>query len=244
MYYLRSWLILIGLISLCSALSLGASELVVTEDTSLASAHAGESVVFRYVVKNTGDTAISGVSLNDSLLGPVLLNRTLLSPGSSAKGAKEYVLPRNGLIEPIRSTAIAKGKDLGGNVIIASGKIAVALSFSSGLSLDIKTSKEFAAFEDTVAYSYSVKNIGDITVNHIALMDDLLGKIALNNTDLTPGSTAAGTKSLSVSRETMPGILLNNATVVGRCAAGYTVLSYANSSLSILPADDKGVADT
>jgi len=68
---------------------------------------------------------------------------------------------------------------------------------------------------DVVTYTYTVTNIGDVPLHGIVVDDDLLGSIAINETELDPGDWAVGTKQHTVVEGDLPGPIVNVVTVRG-----------------------------
>lgn len=69
---------------------------------------------------------------------------------------------------------------------------------------------------DTVTYSYTVTNTGNVALSNISLVDDMLGNITLNTGSLAPGASTVGSATYTVPADTSDGATITNvATVTG-----------------------------
>jgi uncharacterized repeat protein (TIGR01451 family) len=75
----------------------------------------GDTVTYTYVVKNTGDTTLFDISVDDDVLGHIG-DIDVLEPGDSATLTKDFVVGD----EVVRNIAIARGHDILGRVVEAS----------------------------------------------------------------------------------------------------------------------------
>lgn len=74
----------------------------------------------------------------------------------------------------------------------------------------------FSQIGDVITYTYIIKNTGNITVDNITLIDDVIGEIPCPNTTLTPGTSATCIKNYSVTAVDLKiGSITNKATVTG-----------------------------
>ncbi len=80
-------------------------------------------MTYEYLVKNTGQTKISGLTLQDSDLGNILLSTNILSPGQMASGKTTYMAGEDDLLKgPRETTATVVGLDVSGESIKAFNK--------------------------------------------------------------------------------------------------------------------------
>jgi uncharacterized repeat protein (TIGR01451 family) len=231
--HLRSGSILAFAILFSTALSLAATELTITISPSLSSARAGYDIIYTYLIENTGNTTISDITLNDSLLGEVTLNRTRLAPGMVAEGSRRYVVSESDLPGPMSGEARALGSGPDGLEMQSIASHSVGLSYSSGMRIYVHTERNSASVGDVVTYIYLVENTGDIILKNLSATDDLIGTVSLNQTTLLPGQAAAGEKSYTLSKRDLPGPLRNNVTVLADDPFGYVVSSTGHAALGI-----------
>ncbi|HOK58885.1 MAG TPA: hypothetical protein PK659_07400 [Methanothrix sp.] len=211
--------------------------LSVTKTPTPSPAGIGQTVTYEYVVTNTGDVTLSGVSLEDSELGRVDLNANTLAPGESATGTKMYTVTESNLPGPITNTATAYAKDVLNNPISASTTASLPISYTSSISLEQLPSKESVALGDSVTYTYTVKNTGSTTISGIQVTDERFGPITLDKQTLKPGESATGTHTYTATQEVigeeLSGKLSNSCEATGRSPVGETVTASATSSVEV-----------
>jgi hypothetical protein len=76
---------------------------------------------------------------------------------------------------------------------------------------------------DTITYSYTVTNSGDVQLTAVTLTDSRLGSIGLGKTTLAPGVTTTGSTQHVVVTGDLPGPLENTATARGTPTSGSAV---------------------
>jgi len=76
---------------------------------------------------------------------------------------------------------------------------------------------------ETITYTYSVENIGDVTLTNVSANDDRLGAISLGSTTLALGEITTGTATYIVDESDLPGPLVNIVTVTGTPSQGADV---------------------
>ncbi|MFP7707680.1 hypothetical protein, partial [Trueperella sp. LYQ141] len=100
----------------------------------------------------------------------------------------------------------------------ASGSVSVPSEHKPGLSLVKSADKESAGIGDTITYTFTVKNEGNVTVHDIAIKDAMPGvKLAeLPKTTLAPGESVETTGTYVVTADdASKASLVNEATAVG-----------------------------
>ena len=90
---------------------------------------AGQTVIYTYVVTNTGDTTLSGVTVVDDVLGAIGAVDTLV-PGASATLTKTMVVTAD---SPTRNVATAAGTDVLGQKVTALDDATIAVTAVLGL---------------------------------------------------------------------------------------------------------------
>ncbi|MEY2850115.1 MAG: hypothetical protein RI885_2782 [Actinomycetota bacterium] len=224
-----------------------APALVVTNSAALApggTGVAGDRVVLTYTFTNTGDVSLFGSTLADpaggigaiSYLWPAAPGT--LAPGQRATATAEYVLtqadvdagsyvnridatgtPRVGApatASAVSTVSLAANPQL---VIVKTGSLAVAGDASLG---------------DGVVYGFTIANRGNVTLDSVAITDELDGLSAIAYRwpgapgILLPGEEATATATYALRQVDLDrGRVDNTATVSGATPAGATVLSAA-----------------
>jgi uncharacterized repeat protein (TIGR01451 family) len=90
-----------------------------------------------------------------------------------------------------------------------------------------------ATVGQSITYTFTVTNCGDVTLTGIAVVDNKLGPITLGTTTLSPGQSTQGTKSIIAACEHYP-ILINNAIATGTDQTGSTVTDQDSESVNII----------
>jgi uncharacterized repeat protein (TIGR01451 family) len=62
---------------------------------------------------------------------------------------------------------------------------------------------------DTITYTYTVTNLGELEVTDLEVVDDLLGPVPLETTTLLPGESTSGTLTYTVTEADLPGPIRN-----------------------------------
>jgi uncharacterized repeat protein (TIGR01451 family) len=207
------------------------SECTVTKDADKTTANVGETITYSFTVTNAGDTTISGITLTDSMLGPIALDKSTLAPGETATGSATYTVVEGDLPGPLTNTATASSTDSQGNPVTCYDDASVDLTYTSEITIK-KTaalcvlcpfeSRLPAKIGDTVIYRYKVSNTGDITLTGIKVNDDIYGSVTLGKTTLAPGESTGGTITHVVVESDIPSVT-DTATAICTDPFGRTV---------------------
>lgn len=164
----------------------------------------GGTVELTYVVENTGDTALTGVSVSDSVLGSI-------ASGLSLGVGEQRQFTADATFSATRThTATAGGVDaLIGSAVSNTDSVTVTVTHP-GLTVTKTGDASAGAAGTTVHYTYRVENSGDVPLHDITLTDDKIPGTLGPVPDLAPGAFAEFTASDSLSIDT-----LNTATATG-----------------------------
>jgi len=195
------------------------SSLEVTKVPSVTSAAIGETITYSYTVLNTGSTTLSTLALNDNRLGDITLDKTTLAPGESAIGTATYTVKESDLPGPLTNTATATAKDSQDKDVTGQATATVELTYTLSMEVTKYPSAESAAIGETVTYTYTVRNTGSITIRELTLIDDVLGEVSIEKTELAPGESVSGTASHIVTADDLPGPLSNTVTATAISSA-------------------------
>ena len=81
----------------------------VVKTASRASAYNGETIIYNYTVRNTGNVPLKNITLNDDKLGVITLSGTALAINATVTGTATHVVASNEFPGPLTNTAITKG---------------------------------------------------------------------------------------------------------------------------------------
>ena len=157
-------------------------------------AHEGDAYVYSFDVTNTGDVALTNVSVTDDVFGPIgtiaslavdqtqTLTKTVSAPASDTRN----VATACGL-DPLQDETC----DTDDHIVDV---------INPGIDVT-KTAAEFAHEGDEVTYTFRVHNTGDVALAPVTVADDVLGEIA-TIPSLAGDATAEVTKTMTVPAST------------------------------------------
>lgn len=209
------------------------SSLVVTKTPSSDTAKVGDTLTYRFTVKNNGSVTINGLNLVDDKLGTITLDKNTLAAGEIAAGSASHTVVERDLPGPLTNVAIATATDILGQAVTAQATASVPLTYTATLQVTKTPSAGTANVGETVTYQFSVKNTGTVTLNNLAMTDDKLGSITLDKSSLAAGETANGSATHTVVETDLPGPLTNVAIVTATDSQNKAVTAQATASIKL-----------
>lgn len=201
------------------------ASLEVSKEPSAKSAAIGESITYRYTVKNTGSVTVSALALKDDRLGDIRPEKDTLAPGESTTVSVDHILAESDLPSPLINAVTASATDRQNKPVTGTATASVEVTYTAALELSKAASSRAARVGETVTYTYSVKNSGTVTISGLALSDDRLGTISLEKDSVGPAETVTATATYTIAVSDVPGPVINNAQAAGRDPAGDAVSS-------------------
>lgn len=205
-------------------------------------AEVGETITYTFVATNTGDVTLNNVSLTDDLLQITNLNLTpnTLNPGESTQIELVYSLNQNDVdlglvVNTAEVTSNTNNEDL---VFDVSGTDntndnPTETTFDQNASIAIIKKSIFndengdgvAQVGESISYTFTVKNTGDVTLTNVTVTDNLDGIILNGNpiAELNPNeenSTAYTATYYLTLQDLMNGQVTNQATAQGTTRTG------------------------
>jgi uncharacterized repeat protein (TIGR01451 family) len=155
-------------------------------------ARPGDKVTYSFKVTNDGDETLAPVVVTDNVLGSIGTVASL-APDASKTLTKEYTVPATQTANVV-NTATATGTTPGGKTVKDTDDHTLSV-----LTLKVEKSadKPSANQGETVVYSFKVTNTSAVTLNNIAVEDDVLGTIGTIES-LAAGASQTLTKSFVV----------------------------------------------
>jgi uncharacterized repeat protein (TIGR01451 family) len=207
----------------------------------------GETITYTIKVENTGNVTVSSLALNDILEGIELgaLDKTTIAPGETATATATYVVKQSDVDKgKIDNTVTAKGKDPK-NAEVTDDDSETVTTVTAEAQIEVtktadKTSE--AKVNDTITYTITVKNTGNVTVSSLALNDILEGIElgALDKTTIAPGETATATATYVVKQSDVDkGKINNTVTATGKDPKGADVKASDSAEVTTVAADAK-----
>jgi uncharacterized repeat protein (TIGR01451 family) len=173
----------------------------------------GNKITYTFVITNTGNVTLSGVDLDDTLLGysNVTCGTATLAPGASTNCTADYTLTQANIdAETVSNTATACGDPPAGagNEVCSSDGTTTTILVTRTLSL-VKT-----AIIKTITYSFVITNTGNTTLSTVALSDSKLGNVTgCDKASLAPGATSVCSADYTVTQADLAaGFVTNTAT--------------------------------
>ncbi|MFV0525216.1 MAG: beta strand repeat-containing protein [Acidimicrobiales bacterium] len=201
---------------------------------------AGDTITYTFTVTNTGNVPVTGVSVDDPAAGAVTCNATDLAVGASTacRADADHVITNadeaNG---SVYNTATARGVDPNGGPVasapddtttpVVTPDASLLFDKRADAPVDVNGSGLTDA-GDTIAYSFTVTNVGNVPLTTLTVTDPLLGSVTCGQTSLAPGRsticTADAPWTVTEADETA-GAVVNAANVAGLDPDGGTVTS-------------------
>ncbi|MBN9229212.1 MAG: hypothetical protein J0I93_00050, partial [Legionella sp.] len=175
-------------------------------------AQVGETITYTFTVTNTGNVTINGLVINDTQIGltNAAVTPATLAPGATGTATATYVLTQTDInAGQISNTAIATGTTpQGGTVHDTSGTSTTndtptvtplpqnpAIALVKTAVFNDTNADTFAQVGETITYTFTVTNTGNVTVNGLVINDTQIGltNAAVTPATLVPGATGTAT---------------------------------------------------
>ncbi|KAB1880909.1 hypothetical protein F6W70_17705, partial [Microbacterium maritypicum] len=168
-------------------------------------ADAGETIDYSFVVLNTGNVTLTGVSVDDPKAGSVTCDPTTLAPGESVTCTADapYTVTEQDIIDGgVVNTATGNATTPEGvDPIIPptdtettpTPAAAAGLAIEKVASLNDANSNGLADAGETIDYSFVVLNTGNVTLTGVSVDDPKAGSVTCDPTTLAPGESVTCT---------------------------------------------------
>jgi uncharacterized repeat protein (TIGR01451 family) len=190
----------------------------------------GADITYTITVTNTGNEALEGVTVTDTLLGDITDQFDADFSGSFDVGgvATATVTYSPGVgQDPVINTVTASGTGADSGVE-ASATASCSTDVSNpGISILKTVDQEIVPIGTTVTFTYLVTNTGDVALYDISVDDDILGHIG-DIAQLDPGQHATLTKDFVVGDE----IVTNVGTATGHDILGRVVSAHDDATVA------------
>jgi uncharacterized membrane protein len=186
---------------------------------------AGETITYSYTVTNAGSGSVTLVSVSDNKVSAVACPPTLLAPGSSLTCTGTYLTADADVAAGvIINTATASGQTCNeGCTTLTSAPAQAFVSLVSRPSLSLSKSASptfYTASGQTISYSYTVQNTGNVSLGAVSISDDRVSSISCPATNPAPGETVVCTGTyVTTESDVTAGTVTNTATAMAATAA-------------------------
>lgn len=163
---------------------------VVSGDDQIASL--GETITYTIEVTNNGNVTVSNITVKDDLLKKTWTINTLAPKANKTYTETYTVTEADILAGKIENVATAEGKDPSGNDVRTEGKVDTTTDPIKNKLEVVKTSdvEGNASLGDTINYTITVTNKGNVTVSNVVVNDPLTGNTGAKG--LAVGTLAPG----------------------------------------------------
>jgi len=162
----------------------------------------GADVTFTITVTNTGNEALENLFVTDELLGGDITDDfefgETLAVGAEASAQFTYTPGANE--DPVENSVTASGDGVDSEVTVTSTDACDTDILNPAIQIEKTVSDDLVLVGTTVTYTYVVKNIGEVTLYNITVVDDILGPIG-EIAVLEPDQEVTLTKDFVVSDE-------------------------------------------
>ncbi len=199
---------------------------------------AGEVITYTYTVVNTGNVTLHGVSLDDNRLGPVSCDESVLAPGQSMTClALKDTTAADVAAGHFTNVATVTGDSPAGARVSDAATATVYANPDPGI--QVSKSAVPATYDKAgiaIAYTYTVVNVGVVTLSGVSLADSRLGRVSCPASTLAPGeSTTCQVVYITTAADVAAGRILNVVTAAGRAPGGTQVTGKAEANVWAVP---------
>ena len=226
--------------STSSALSqvvIGQPAMTIAVSTAPASfSAAGTTIGYSFVVTNTGNVAVSGIAVTDTRATGLTCPATALAAGARMTCTGSYVTIAADVVAAtaILDTARVTGTPASGTLSAATANGSVAFVGQPSWTLSATANPSvFSMAGQTIAYSYSLINTGNVAISGIALSGTKVSAPACPASTLAAGGRMTCTGSyVSVAADVSAGTIASTVTAAGTPAAGQLASATAQTSVT------------
>ena len=195
---------------------------------------AGDTITYNFLVTNTGNQTVHGLTVADPKLGPGSVSCPLatLPPTASTTCAASYTVTQADMDSgSITNRATATALDPTGAARTATSTAVVTAPAAAHISLTKSASpSSVSAVGDVITYGFHVVNDGTVSLTGITVADPML-TVQCTTTDLAPGAAEDCTGTYTVAQTDLDaGTITNTAIAHGTSPAGADIHSAPSSA--------------
>ena len=200
---------------------------------------AGSTVPYTFLVTNTGNVTLTGVAVTDARVGTVTCPVTTLAPNASTTCTASYTLTQTDVdAGKVVNTASVSATPPIGSAVTAGDTNTLAIPAAASVTLDKQAgTPSGTAAGATIAYTFIVKNTGNVTLTSVGVTDPKTGPITCPASSLAPGATTTCTKTYTLTQTDVDaGHVANTATASGTTPSGPVVTGIDSTDTAIAAA--------
>ncbi|QYA42357.1 DUF11 domain-containing protein [Macrococcoides bohemicum] len=177
----------------------------------------GDTITYTFTVTNTGTVTLKDVSVTDAMFPEgITLDKTTLAPGETTTGTASKVVTQADIDGgKVKNTANVTGTPPGDTPPPTDeDTVEVPTNPSTSITLDKATTATGLVAGETVDYTFTVTNTGNVTLKDVIVTDPMFGgNITLGKTTLLPGESTTGTASHVVTQAEVDAGQLENVAI-------------------------------
>ncbi len=193
----------------------------------------GDTVLYSFLVTNTGNVTLTSVGVTDPKVGPVTCPVTTLAPGASTTCTKTYTLTQADVnAGVVNNTATASGTPPTGSAVTATDTDTLPVTRTTSITIDkVAGTPSGNTAGSTIAYTFLVTNTGNTTLTSVGVTDAKVGSVSCPATTLAPGASTTCTATYVITQaDVNAGVVNNTATATGTPPSGLTAPTGTDST--------------
>ena len=182
----------------------------------------GQTLIYDFVVTNIGNVTITGITVDDPLANPVSCPLDILLPAGSMTCSAGYIVTQADVdAGGITNVANATGFDPNGEEVTDDDTVETPIEQNPSVNLIKAATETLDAVGQSLPYTFTVTNDGNVTVTGLAISDPLIGAVTCPVTTLLPGETTVCTGAYVVTQlDIDAGQIVNTATATAQDPSG------------------------
>jgi uncharacterized repeat protein (TIGR01451 family) len=198
----------------------------------------GVIIPYEFLVTNTGNVTMTGIAVTDPNASGISCPLTTLSPSASTSCTATHTATQADIDSgAVTNTATVVGTPPDGTPIppIPSNEVTITGTQNPAVSIvKASTTTTVTTAGQTVPYTFTVTNTGDVTITEIAVSDPTTAGATCPQTTLDPGISTICTATHTVTATDLDsGQLVNTATVTGTRPTGPPIPAVLSNTVTI-----------
>ena len=196
---------------------------------------AGQTITYRYVLRNTGNVSISSISIADNRISGVECPATTLAVGVSMTCSGTYTTTAADVTaRSVVDTATATGTPAGGTLPNATAQATITLQAQPSWTLTKTPSPAtYSAAGQIINYTYRLINTGNVAISAVSIADNRIASVNCPSTSLAVGAslTCTGRYTITAADVAAPRVQ-NTARATGTPTAGTLPAATAQATIN------------
>jgi uncharacterized repeat protein (TIGR01451 family) len=165
--------------------------------------HVGQVVPYTFLVTNTGNVALTGITVTDTKVATVICPATTLAVGANMTCTGNYTVTQADLDDPdgeLNNTATADSDQTGP----VTDSHAIPIVRNPALSITkVATEQSFDSVGDVIHYTIVATNTGNVTLTNVTVTDPVVSGLVCtpaNGSSLAPGASMTCTATHTITQ--------------------------------------------